>query len=151
MKALFLNLVLLVSSLIVAVADEAILGIKPDEVRNIPTVGITELNEVNKAEELAGKVIKLRFNSRGKAPMEGEGKQIGDLGEYNSKTGMVKHVTIEAPIEARAWYYKVTSADGVHSNSFVYARVVGRVDDKVWVKILGRELRNAVTKPEFVW
>lgn len=146
MKSLLAALLLTTT---IAFADD----FKPDDVKSVPTIGAVELTKGSKAEELTGKIIKLRYTSRSNDPLKTvDGLSMGRISEDVKTRGQAASMAIDAkfPDEGKPWYEKISEVYGSPAK-FIYAKVLGKVDSEVRVQILGREIRNATTKPEFVW
>lgn len=127
--------------------------IKPDEIRNVSTIGLIELIGGSKVEGLTGKIVRLRFNHRPVQPLkDDQGKLIGEIDEYIYKRGSanIGKSIAEIPIEGRDWYLKIPT-NPESTPKTVYVRILGKEGEKVRCAVLGRELRSSSFKPEFVW
>lgn len=146
-------------SAIVRAQDDQAKPLTAAEVKDIPMVGVTELEQ--KPSRFEGKVIRLRFNSRSTNRLKPEGdKLIGYFRETTRPRGeTIDHgagMVAELPKEAALWYWSLTTLFAVNPPKTVFARVVHHEVSEneraeYRVQVLGREIRNGLKGPEFVW
>jgi hypothetical protein len=149
MKALRFTLALAALALPLRAAPDATgFVVKPEELRNVPTVALSEV--AKNLPKYDGKLVKVKFASRHEEIEKLDGELYGGQIDFWDRTESYGTMEIFFPKRAYEWFSRISNDVMARKSNFAYVRIV-QDGTRATGLLVGREIKTGTKGAELVW